>query len=275
MRISGKARLAGVIGWPIGHSRSPLLHGHWLERHGIDGAYLPLAVPPGRLPAAIEGLLALGFRGANVTIPHKEEALVLASRATPQAKAIGAANTLIVENGGLLADNSDAFGFLANLEESAGWRPEGKRCLVLGAGGASRAVLWSLMDRGAAEVVLTNRTSERAARLAEAFGLQCRPWEERGRALAGMDLLVNTTSLGMQGQPELDLPLQNLPASCLVTDLVYVPLETQLLRNARVRGNPTVDGLGMLLHQARPGFAAWFGVEPRVDQALRDAVLGG
>ncbi|MEQ8652727.1 MAG: shikimate dehydrogenase [Kiloniellales bacterium] len=274
MRLSGKAKLAGVIGWPVGHSRSPLLHGHWLERYGIDGAYLPLAVPPGRLATALEGLSALGFRGANVTIPHKEEALRLCTRLTPQARAIGAANTLIVEDDGLLGDNSDGFGFLANLDETAGWKPAGKRCLVLGAGGSSRAVIWSLIDGGAEEVIVTNRTAERAAGLAQEFGASSRPWEEREGALADIDLVVNTTSLGMQGQAALDLPLDRLPGHALVTDLVYAPLETPLLAAAARRGNPTVDGLGMLLHQARPGFAAWFGVEPQVDQALRSAVLG-
>ncbi len=274
MMLSGKASLAGVIGWPIGHSRSPRLHGTWLERHRIDGAYLPLAVAPGRLAAALEGLSALGFRGGNVTIPHKEEALRLADRLTPRAKAIGAVNTLVVEEAGLLGDNTDAFGFLANLKEGAGWTPAGKRCLVLGAGGASRAVIWGLLDGGAAEVVVTNRTAERAGRLAEEFGAASCPWEAREAALTGMDLLVNTTSLGMQGQPELTLALDALPPHCLVTDIVYAPLMTPLLQAAEARGNPVVDGLGMLLHQARPGFAAWFGIEPEVDQALRDAVLG-
>ncbi len=274
MRPTGKAKLAGVIGWPVGHSRSPLLHGHWLERYGIDGAYVPLAVEPGCLEAALQGLIALGFRGANVTIPHKEEALRLCHRLTPGAEAIGAANTLIVEADGILGDNSDGFGFLANLEEGAGWNPEGKRCLVLGAGGASRAVIWSLLDGGAAEVLLTNRTASRADSLAEQFGAAACPWEARHSAMDGMDLVVNTTSLGMQGQGPLELSLDALPATAVVTDLVYTPLETELLRAARARGNRTVDGLGMLLHQARPGFAAWFGVEPLVDEALRQAVLG-
>ncbi len=274
MRLSGKAKLAGVIGWPISHSRSPLLHGYWLDRYGIDGAYLPLAVPPGRLAAALEGLSVLGFCGANVTIPHKEEALSLCSRLTPQAEAIGAANTLIVEEYGILGDNSDGFGFLTNLWECAAWTPTGKRCLVLGAGGAARAVLWSLLDGGASEVVLTNRTAERADRLAGEFGARTCPWEVREAALEGIGLLVNTTSLGMQGQRPLDLALQRLPKAALVTDLVYIPLRTPLLQAAAMRGNPTVDGLGMLLHQARPGFAAWFGVEPQVDQDLRQAVLG-
>lgn len=273
MSVSGKAKLAGVIGWPIGHSRSPRLHGHWLDRYGIDGAYLPLAVAPGRLAAAVEGLTALGFRGANVTIPHKEEALSLCSRLTAQAKAIGAANTLVVEEDGLLGDNSDGFGFIENLKEAAGWTPAGKRCLVLGAGGASRAVLWSLIDGGASEVVLTNRTFARAQGLAEEFKTEVSPWEDRARVLKGMDLVVNTTSLGMQGQAALDLALERLPERALVTDLVYTPLQTPLLAAAAARGNRTVDGLGMLLHQARPGFAAWFGVEAEVDQALRNAVL--
>jgi len=276
MRLSGKALLAGVVGWPVGHSRSPLLHGHWLERYGIDGAYVPLAVRPGNLAAALEGLSALGFRGANVTVPHKEEALSLCRRLTPGARAIGAVNTLVVQEEGLLGDNTDGFGFLANLAEGhGGWKAAGRRCLVLGAGGAARAVVWSLLDAGAAEVVIANRTASRARSLATAFGCGVCPWDRCETAMTGMDLLVNTTSLGMQGQPPLVLDLGALPGEALVADLVYNPLETDLLAAARVRGNPVVDGLGMLLHQARPGFAAWFGPEPEVDGALRAAVLSG
>ncbi len=276
MMLTGVAKVAGVIGWPIGHSRSPRLHGHWLARYGIDGAYVPLAVPPGRLAAALDGLRALGFRGANVTVPHKEEAMRLCTRLTPRAEAIGAANTLIVTEDGLLGDNSDGFGFLANLQESlAGWTAKGKRCLVLGAGGASRAVVWSLVDAGASTVVILNRSRSRAVSLAEAMGGTIRPWEERSEALAEADLLVNTTSLGMQGQTPLSIDLSTLPADAVVTDLVYTPLETELLAAARARGNRVVDGLGMLLHQARPGFSAWFGVEPTVDDELRDVMLDG
>ncbi|GAB5468795.1 MAG: shikimate dehydrogenase [Rhodospirillales bacterium] len=274
MNAGGTFLLSGVLGWPIGHSRSPRLHGHWLKRYGIEGAYLPFAVTPESLPAAVAGLQALGFRGANVTVPHKEAVLKLCDRLTASARAIGAVNTLVFDDRGLLGDNSDAFGFLENLRQAQlGWSPSGKNCLVLGAGGAARAVVWSLLDAGAAKVTLVNRSRQRAEALAQEFSGEALPWEQRVEALAGRDLLVNTTSLGMQGQPSLDLDLTHLPRGALVADLVYAPLRTDLLVRAAARGCATVDGLGMLLHQARPGFAAWFGRKPVVDDALRSAVL--
>ena len=279
MILSGRAALAGVLGWPVSHSKSPRLHGYWLERHGIDGAYLPLPVAPENFAQAVRALADLGFRGANVTVPHKEEALALAlaDEADDNAKRIGAANTLVFRDGRIVASNTDGFGFLANLEQGApGWQPEAP-ALVLGAGGAARAVIVALLDSGCRELRLCNRTAARAEVLRDTFGGSVRvvPWEERETALTDLGLLVNTTSLGMEGQPPLSLDLARLSASAVVNDLVYAPLETPLLAAARRQGNPAVDGLGMLLHQARPGFEAWFGVRPEVDAALRDFVLAG
>jgi shikimate dehydrogenase len=275
--ITGKARLAGVMGWPVGHSRSPRLHGYWLAEHGIDGAYVPLPVRPEDFERALRALPALGFRGANVTLPHKEAALALADRATPEAKQIGAANTLVIDERGLIeARNTDAFGFLESLKEGApGWRAPAAPAVVIGAGGAARALLVALVDAGVTEIRLLNRTASRAAALAASLGgpIRVLDWRERSKALEGAGLLVNATTQGMAGQPPLDLALDRLPPDAIVNDIVYVPLETPLLAAARRRGNPVVDGLGMLLHQARPGFAAWFGVEPRVTPALRDYVL--
>ena len=277
--LSGNARLAGVIGWPIAHSRSPRLHGYWLERYGIDGAYLPFAVRPERLAPALTALPALGLSGINVTLPHKEAALGRCARVTEAARRIGAVNTIVVtEDGELEGSNTDAFGFLAHLAASQpGFRLDSGPAVLLGAGGAARAIAVALLDAGAPELRLVNRTKARAERLAAALGPRVRlvDWAERGTALAGAALLVNSTTLGMTGQPPLDLDLAALPRAAVVYDIVYVPLETPLLAAARARGHAVVDGLGMLLHQARPGFAAWFGREPEVDAALRDFVLAG
>ncbi len=276
MSLSGKARLAGVMGWPVEHSLSPRLHGYWLEQHGIDGAYVPLAVAPADLPTALTALPALGFRGVNLTLPHKEQALDLCQEVDDLARRIGAVNTIVVRDGRLFGSNSDAFGFLENLKDGApDWRAEAAPAVVLGAGGASRAVVAALADAGAPEVRLVNRTRERAEALATALGgaLSVYDWDRREAALAEAGLLVNTTTLGMAGQPPLDLDLGALPAEAVVTDIVYTPLMTPLLQAARTRGNPLVDGLGMLLHQARPGFEAWFGVRPEVTPGLRDFVL--
>jgi shikimate dehydrogenase len=274
--LSGKARLAGVMGWPVEHSLSPRLHGYWLEQHGIDGAYVPLAVAPADLPTALTALPALGFRGVNLTLPHKEQALDLCQEVDDLARRIGAVNTIVVRDGGLFGSNSDAFGFLENLKDGApDWRAEAAPAVVLGAGGASRAVVAALADAGVPEVRLVNRTRERAEALATALGgaLSVYDWDRREAALAEAGLLVNTTTLGMAGQPPLDLDLGALPVEAVVTDIVYAPLMTPLLQAARTRGNPLVDGLGMLLHQARPGFEAWFGVRPEVTPGLRDFVL--
>jgi len=277
--LSGRTRLAGIMGWPVAHSLSPRLHGHWLRRYGIDGAYVPLPVPPERLEQALRALPALGFAGVNLTIPHKEPAVSLMNRLSPAAARIGAVNTVVVEpDGSLSGDNTDGFGFIAALSESwVGWRAEAGPAVLLGAGGAARAVAVALLDAGAPEVRLLNRTPERARTLAGELGgpIYAVEWAERSAALDGAALLVNTTSLGMRGQPPLVLALDALPRTALVTDVVYTPLITALLAVARARGNPVVDGLGMLLHQARPGFRAWFGVDPVVDDDLRAAVLAG
>jgi shikimate dehydrogenase len=277
--LSGRARVAGIMGWPVAHSLSPRLHGHWLHRHGIDGAYVPLPVPPERLEQALSALPALDFAGANLTIPHKEAAVSLVDRLSPASRRIGAVNTVVVETDGTLSgDNTDGFGFIAALSESdVGWRAGAGPAVVLGAGGAARAIAVALLDAGVPEVRLLNRTPGRARALAGELGgsIHAVNWAERSAALDGAALLVNTTSLGMRGQPPLVLALDALPRTALVTDVVYTPLVTALLAAAQARGNPVVDGLGMLLHQARPGFRAWFGVDPVVDDDLRAVVAAG
>ena len=274
MILSGKTMLAGILGWPISHSRSPRVHGYWLKEYNIDGAYIALAASPERIEDAFRGLPALGFRGANVTIPHKISALQACDVLDDVSTRIGAVNTIIVqEDGSLLGTNTDAYGFLENLHQESDWRGEKGPAVVLGAGGAARAVCVALLDAGASEVRITNRTDARAQALADEFNLTLVPWSDRGAALDGAALVANATSLGMVGQPTLDLPLDALPADALVHDIVYTPLETDLLARARARGNAVVDGLGMLLHQARPGFEAWFGISPAVTPALRKFVL--
>jgi shikimate dehydrogenase len=269
-------RLAGVMGWPVAHSRSPRLHGYWLAKHEIAGAYVPLPVRPENLPAAVKGLAALGFAGCNLTIPHKETALKLVDRVDPLAQRIGAINTIVVANDGTLDGyNNDAFGFIESLREAKqAWKADSGPIVVIGAGGGARAVLVSLLDAGAKEIRLVNRTPERAQVLARELGGPIAPhaWDERERLLDGAALLVNTTSQGMVGQPALELSLSTLPRTALVCDIVYVPLETPLLKEARARGNATVNGLGMLLHQARPAFKSWFGVMPDVTTELRRAI---
>jgi shikimate dehydrogenase len=276
MTISGSARLAGVMGWPIAHSRSPRIHGYWLQDYGIDGAYVPLAIEPGNLAECFAMLPKVGFRGWNITLPHKEAALKLVHAITPAAERIGAVNTVTVQPDGTLSgDNSDAFGFTAHLDQTApGW-PSDRPAVVLGAGGAARAICFALLDAGVPEVRIANRTLPRAQALADANGPATRAisWETRGEALQGAGLLVNTTSLGMNGQPPLSINLSELPADAVVNDIVYVPLETPLLAAAAARGLRTVDGLGMLLHQARPGFSRWFGHEPDVTDALYAAIV--
>ena len=265
--------LAAVIGHPVAHSRSPRLHGHWLKRHGIAGHYVPLDIAPDDFARMLPQLARIGFVGANVTIPHKEAALALADTATPLARRIGAANTLVLGPDGIAADNTDAHGFAQNIFDAApDWAP--RTVALLGAGGASRAVIAALLDRGAVEIRLANRSTARAEELAADFpGVSVIDWANRAEMLDGCDTLVNATSLGMTGQPPLEIALDALAPSAIVNDLVYAPLETLLLAQARARGNRPVDGLGMLLHQAAPGFARWFGVMPAVDDDLRRAVL--
>jgi shikimate dehydrogenase len=276
MALSGKARLAGIMGWPVTHSRSPRLHGFWLEQHGVDGAYIPLGVRPEHAAEAIRALPKLGFAGCNVTAPHKEVAFATMDEVDAPAKRLGAINTVVVlPDGRLSGSNTDGFGFIEHLKEQAkGWRPTGP-AVVLGAGGSARAVIGALIDAGVPAVRLINRTRNRAEQLAERFGatVMVLDWDKRRAALDGAALLVNTTTLGMANQPALELDLSPLPAGAVVYDIVYVPLVTPLIAAARARGLATVDGLGMLLHQARPGFEKWFGVAPQVTPALRAHVL--
>lgn len=270
-------RRACVIGWPVEHSRSPAIHRYWLERYGLEGAYEKEAVSADDLGAFLQDLSQAGYVGANVTLPHKEAALRAAHSADDAARAIGAANTLwLDEEGNLNAGNTDAYGFMTNLKaEAPDWNPARKHALVLGAGGAARAILFGLLATGAPRIVLANRTREKAEALAHAFGpeVEAIAWDDKTSALAGCTLLVNTTSLGMTGQPPLDIDLSPMPAGGVVSDIVYVPLETPLLAAARARGLAAVDGLGMLLHQAVPGFERWFGVRPAVTPDLRARVL--
>ncbi len=285
--MSQPYRLAGVIGWPVAHSRSPVLHGHWLKRHGIDGAYVRLAVrpdheQPGDLRRAIHGLAALGFAGANVTVPYKEAVIAHLDHVDAAARRLGSVNTLIVRPGGDIAGlSTDGYGFIENLKASAPqWKPDAGPAIILGAGGSARAITAALIEEGVADITLVNRTPARADAIVQAMAgwpgagrLNAAPWDRLGGLLGEARLLVNTTTLGMAGQPALEIDLDPLPGQAIVADIVYVPLETPLLAAARARGLAAVDGLGMLLHQARPGFAAWFGVEPVVDDDLRAAVL--
>jgi shikimate dehydrogenase len=266
-------RRACVIGWPVEHSRSPLIHRYWLKHYGIDGDYVKEAVRPEELARFLGSLGARGYAGANVTLPHKEAALRAAESADEAAMAIGAANTLWFDPDGTLhASNTDAYGFMTNLEaEAPDWNAGRRPVMLLGAGGAARAILHGLLAAGVSRILLANRTRDRAEDLAEAFGeaVEMVDWADRNRALQGCGLLVNATSLGMTGKEALDVDLAALPNDAVVADIVYSPLETDLLAAARARGNRVVDGLGMLLHQAVPGFERWFGVRPEVTPELR------
>lgn len=269
--------MAFVAGWPIGHTRSPILHGHWLKRYGIAGRYLPLPIAPDDFEDALRMLGKIGFVGGNVTLPHKVAAFAAADERTERATRLGAANTIIYDTDrGIVADNTDGFGFIENLRGARpDWRGELGPATVIGAGGASRAIVAALIDAGVPELRLTNRTRAKAEAIAEELGgpITVVDWAEAEDTIDGAVLVVNTTSMGMQGGPPLSLTLDALGENALVTDAVYVPLDTPFLQLARAKGAETVDGLGMLLHQARPGFAAWFGREPEVDDDLRAAVL--
>ncbi len=271
--------LAGVIGSPVAHSKSPVLHGHWLKRYGIDGYYIPMDVAQDDLAEVIRTLPLMGFVGVNVTIPHKETVLDLADIVTDRAALIGAANTLIFRKDGKIhADNTDGYGFIENLRHGApGWDPTAGPAAVIGAGGACRAVVASLLEVGVKEIRLSNRTRNRADILKREFGARVKvfDWVKAGNMMEGAATVVNTTSLGMVGKPEFRVPLDALSPSAVVTDLVYAPLDTAFLVKAREKGCVTVDGLGMLLHQAVPGFERWFGERPEVDDDLRNAVLAG
>ncbi|GLS43518.1 shikimate dehydrogenase [Methylobacterium brachythecii] len=271
-------RKAFVVGHPIAHSRSPLIHGYWLRHLGIEGSYERVDVPPEEFEAFIQKLAQTGFAGGNVTIPHKEAAYRLADRLTPRAQKIGAVNTLVVDNNGILGDNTDAPGFIAHLDQSLGphWlQCSGGTAVVLGAGGAARAVVAGLAERGIDRIVIANRSFDRACALVtiDPERIEVVDWSALPKRLAEVGLLVNTTSLGMTGHPMLELDLNSLPSTAAVADIVYAPLETTLLANARARGLSVVDGLGMLLHQAVPGFEAWFGIRPQVTSELRDLIV--
>jgi len=273
---------ACVIGWPVEHSRSPAIHRYWLELYGIDGAYEKEAVRPEEFASFLGSLSDRGYAGANVTLPHKTEALRLATIADESARAIGAANTLWLDGTGRLnASNTDAYGFMTNLnQEAPHWNKGRAPVMVLGAGGAARAILRGLIAQGASRILLANRTRDRAEVLAGTFGpaVSVVDWDARNQALAGCELLVNATSLGMTGKGPLDIEVEALPEDAVVADIVYSPLETPLLATARARRRQAVDGLGMLLYQAVPGFERWFGVRPQVTKELKAhvaATLGG
>jgi shikimate dehydrogenase len=272
-----KIPLAGVIGSPISHSKSPQLHGHWLKTYGIAGHYIPMDVTSQDLEAVIRMLPRMGFVGVNITIPHKEAVLSIADLVTDRAILIGAANTLIFRKDGKIhADNTDGYGFIENLKTGAPhWNPKSGPAAVLGAGGAARAVIASLLDAGVPEILLSNRTRVRSDQLKSDFGSRLRvyDWVQAGNMLEHANLVVNTTSLGMIGKGEMRVPLDGLRPDAVVTDLVYTPLKTRLLETAEQIGCVTVDGLGMLLHQAVPGFERWFGKRPEVDRATRAAAL--
>lgn len=272
-----KIPLAGVIGSPIAHSKSPQLQGHWLKTYGIPGYYIPMEVAPQDLESVIRSLPKMGFVGVNVTIPHKETVMSIADLVTDRAILIGAANTLIFRKDGKIhADNTDGYGFIENLKSGApNWNPRSGPAAVLGAGGAARAVIASLLDAGVPEILLSNRTRVRSDKLKSDFGSRIRvyDWVQAGNMLDHAHLVVNTTSLGMIGKSEMRVPLDGLQPGAVVTDLVYAPLKTHLLETAEQMGCVTVDGLGMLLHQAVPGFERWFGKRPEVDRATRAAAL--
>jgi shikimate dehydrogenase len=268
--------LAGVMGWPVMHSRSPKLHNFWFEHYRLPGTYVPLAVRPEGLRAALRALPALDFAGCNLTLPHKQAAMAIVDEVDPVARRIGAISCVVVRpDGSLAGSNNDCFGFVESLlQEQPGWRADAGPCVVIGGGGGARAVVYSLADRGAREILVINRTPARAQALAQEFGgpIRVLPWEERHAALAGAAMLVNTTSQGMAGNPALDLSLDRLSPAALVADIIYIPRETPLLAAARARGNRTINGLGMLLHQARPAWKAWFGIETQVTPQLRAAL---
>lgn len=280
MQNSMQKKRAGVIGWPIAHSRSPRIHGYWLAQHNINGSYEAVAVEPAHLESEVARLVAEGWAGFNVTVPHKEIIIPLLQTLSPEAMMIGAVNTVIIQpDGSLHGHNTDAYGFIENLREAAPKHDfTAGAALVLGAGGAARAVLAALQAANVPDIYITNRTQARAEMLAADFidgpaRLHVVDWGERTKALKGCRTLVNTTSLGMTGQDTLDMPLDTAPPNMLVHDIVYAPLMTPLLEAAALRGLPYVTGIGMLLHQARAGFEVWFGVLPDVDDTLRASVL--
>ncbi len=274
-----RENIAFICGWPVSHSRSPIIHNYWLKQHNINGQYIKQPVSPETFSNFIANLVTDGILGGNVTLPHKESAFELVELLDPVAKRLGAVNTLWVENDQLHGANTDGYGFLANLDQfAAGWDDFDKKqqtVVVLGAGGAARAIVDAIASRGFQNIKIVNRTVSRAEKLASVFGNKttAHGWQELPELLQYASLLVNTTSLGMEGKASLDIDLEPLPSNCLVNDIVYVPLETPLLKQAALRGLVAVDGLGMLLHQAVPGFEKWFGVRPKVTDELRRLVI--
>ena len=277
--ITGSSKVAGVMGWPVAHSRSPLLHNYWLRKYNINGVYVPMAVDPVGLKEALRGLPQLGFAGCNITVPHKENAMLLVDEVDTLAKKVGAINTVVVgEKGTLIGRNTDVYGFTKNLESAGKAWQKKKSALVVGAGGAARAIIVALAEAGCSDIRITNRTNDRAIALGREMqshfkNITIIGWPDRDDAMRDCMVLVNTTTQGMEGQPPLDVDLRALNKDALVTDLVYTPLLTPLLAAAKRRGHMIVDGLGMLLHQAVPGFEAWFGQAPVVDDACRQLVL--
>ena len=273
MTLSDRFLLAGVMGWPVMHSRSPLLHNFWFKQHGLAGTYVPFAIEPQGLAPALRALHPLGFAGVNLTIPHKQRAMTLVDEVDSVAVRIGAISCVVVRpDGTLLGSNNDCYGFIHNLkQEQPSWRADAGPIVVLGAGGGARAVCYGLLQEGASEIRLVNRTLARARGIAAEFGdvIEALSWEVRHDALEGAAMVVNATSQGMSGQPALDIRLDKLPKSALAADIIYVPLETPFLAAARMRGNRTVNGLGMLLHQGRPAWKAWFGIDTQVTPELR------
>jgi shikimate dehydrogenase len=276
MASADRFLLAAVMGWPITHSRSPMLHNYWFGKYALKGTYVPLAIRPEGLRDALRALPALGFSGCNLTLPLKQDAMKIVDEVDVTAKRIGAISCVIVRpDGSLAGTNNDCFGFVENLRQTwPDWRADAGPAVVLGAGGGARAVCFALMQEGAREIRLVNRTLARARAIADEFGgpIKPVPWEERHDALEGAALAVNTTSQGMHGQPALDLQLDRLPKSALVTDIIYVPLETPFLAAARARGNRTLNGLGMLLHQGRPAWKDWFGIDVEVTRELKELI---
>jgi shikimate dehydrogenase len=269
--------MAGVMGWPVAHSRSPAIHNHWIQQYQLKGSYGLFPVAPQNLETAIKGLAALGLAGCNITIPHKVEAMNYVDWVAPLAKRMGAINTIVVQpDGELHGYNHDGYGYIQSLRDAdPSWRADKGPIVVLGAGGAARAIVVSLIDQGATEIRILNRTRSKANALAQEFGgcVTALDWAERHIALGAAALVVNTTSQGMHNEPALDLNLADLPLSALVSDAIYIPLETPLLAQARNRGNTTVNGLGMLLNQARPAFKAWFGVMPEITPKLHEIII--
>ena len=273
MNHHGKFLLAGVIGYPIMHSRSPMMHNHWLEKNNLVGRYVPLGIQPQHLEGALRGLYPLGFSGCNVTIPYKQACMQYLDELSSSAKAMGAVSCIHArEDGSLFGTNNDSFGFIRNLKASnPNWRADAGPITVIGAGGGSRAVCFGLIQEGATEIRLINRNFEKAQALASSLGTQIKPlaWSQLNTSLSGVKTLVNTTSLGMAGQAPLEIDLSDLDKTALVTDIIYIPLETDLLKAAKARGNPVTSGLGMLLHQGPLAWKIWFGIEPEVTEELR------